>query len=57
MKYTPITEEYTSKYSFLDFELLEHYPSYAGKRIHRGLFRSAKELFIRVDTNAVYNVN
>ena len=38
IKYTPITEEYTSKCSFLDFESLEHHTSYAGKRIRRGLF-------------------
>ena len=36
MKYTPITEEYTSKCSFLEFELLEHHTNYAGKRIRRG---------------------
>ena len=56
IKYTPITEEYTSKCSFLDFESLEHHTRYAGKRIHRGLFRSAKGTLINADVNAAYNI-
>ena len=56
IQYTSITEEYTSKYSFLDFKLLEHYPSYAGKHIHRGLFCSTKETFLNADVNAAYNI-
>ena len=56
INYTPITEEYTSKCSFLDFESLEHHTKYAGKRIHRGLFRSAKGTLINADVNAAYNI-
>ena len=55
IKYTPITKEYTSKCSFLDFESLEPHTSYAGKRICRGLFRSTKRAPLNTDVNAAYN--
>ena len=56
IKYTPVTKEYTSKCSFLDFESLEYYSRYAGKRIHRGLFHSAKGTLINADVNTAYNI-
>jgi putative transposase len=34
-------ESHTSKCSFLDEESIEHHDNYAGKRITRGLFKSA----------------
>jgi len=41
-----LTEEYTSKCSFLDSESLEHHDVYMGKRIYRGLFRTSKGIDI-----------
>ncbi|MHA1420344.1 MAG: RNA-guided endonuclease InsQ/TnpB family protein, partial [Candidatus Heimdallarchaeaceae archaeon] len=41
IKVETIPEQYTSKSSFLDNELPRHRKKYKGKRIHRGLFRSA----------------
>ena len=55
IKYTPITEGYTSKYCFLDFELLEHPASYAEKHICRRLFCSTKRTLLHTAVNAVYN--
>ncbi len=49
-------EPYTSKCSFLDRELIEKRCSYAGKRISRGLFRSANGTIINADVNASYNI-
>ncbi len=49
-------EDYTSKCSFLDREPIEKCYSYAGKRISRGLFRSANETIINADVNASYNI-
>ena len=49
-------EAHTSKCSFLDGELIEHHNKYAGKRIKRGLFRTAKGILINADVNAGYNI-
>ncbi len=49
-------EPYTSKCSFLDREPIEKSDSYAGKRISRGLFRSANGTIINADVNASYNI-
>ncbi len=49
-------ESYTSKCSFLDREPIEKRESYAGKRISRGLFRSANGTRINADVNASYNI-
>ena len=49
-------ESHTSKCSFLDNEAVEHHDNYAGKRIRRGLFRTAKGLLINADVNAGYNI-
>jgi putative transposase len=52
-----ITEEsYTSKCSFLDRESIEKHEQYAGKRIKRGMFRSAKGSLINADVNGAYNI-
>ena len=50
------TEEYTSKCSFIDLESIQKHKNYKGKRIHRGLFRSAKGILINADVNAAYNI-
>lgn len=52
-----LTEEsYTSKCSFLDGESLEEHENYLGKRIERGLFRSAKGKLINADLNGSLNI-
>lgn len=52
-----ITEEsYTSKCSFLDNETVEKHENYLGKRIKRGLFRSAKNRIINADLNGSLNI-
>ena len=52
-----LTEEsYTSKCSFLDNEVIEKQESYLGKRIERGLFRSAKNRIINADLNGSLNI-
>ena len=49
-------EGYTSKCSFLDNESVRKHLFYSGKRIKRGLFRTAKGLLINADVNASYNI-
>jgi putative transposase len=52
-----LVEEYhTSKCSFLDNETIEHHEQYLGKRIRRGLFRSAKGMLINADVNGAGNI-
>ena len=52
-----LTEEsYTSKCSFLDNEYIEKHESYLGKRIKRGLFKSAKGKLINADLNGSLNI-
>ena len=52
-----VTEEsYTSKCSFLDMEPIKKHEQYVGKRIKRGMFRSAKGLPINADVNGAYNI-
>ncbi len=56
IKVEKINESYTSKCSFLDNELTQKKVKYQGKRVHRGLFRSAAGLLINADVNAAYNI-
>ena len=49
-------ESYTSKCSFLDNEPLRKHNNYAGKRIKRGLFKSAKGKLINADLNGSLNI-
>jgi IS605 OrfB family transposase len=49
-------ENYTSKCSFLDLETLNKQKKYMGRRIHRGLFRSATNKLINADLNASLNI-
>ena len=53
-------ESYTSKASFLDYDEIPNYedetkPKFSGKRIKRGLYRSAKRI-INADVNGAYNI-
>jgi putative transposase len=49
-------EAHTSKCSFLDGESVEHHEAYAGKRIKRGIFRSAKGILINADVQGALNI-
>jgi putative transposase len=49
-------ESYTSKCSFLDNEPIEKREVYCGKRIKRGLFRSASGKVINADVNGALNI-
>jgi len=49
-------ESHTSICSFLDNEEIKHHDTYAGKRIRRGIFRTAKGILINADVNAGYNI-
>jgi putative transposase len=49
-------ESYTSKCSFLDFEPIGRHEVYAGKRVKRGLFRSASGKQYNADANGSYNI-
>ena len=49
-------ESYTSKCSFLDGEEVCKHDEYAGKRVKRGLFKSAKGLLINADINGSLNI-
>ena len=49
-------ESYTSKCSFLDNEIVEKHEVYLGKRIKRGMFKTAIGKFINADVNGSYNI-
>ena len=51
-----ITEEYTSKCSFVDDEEITKHTEYSGKRINRNFFRSKKGIIINADINGAYNI-
>ena len=49
-------ESYTSLCSSLDLEPIQKHESYVGKRVKRGLFRTAKGLLINADWNRLCNI-
>ena len=49
-------ERYTSKCSFLDGEEICKHETYMGRRIKRGLFKSANGKYINADVNGSYNI-
>lgn len=51
-----IEESYTSKCSFLDDEEISKHEEYKGKRIERGLFKTAEEKVINADVNGGLNI-
>jgi putative transposase len=51
-----VEESYTSKCSFLDSERVGKHKKYAGRRIKRGLFKSAKDILINADINGSLNI-
>jgi len=56
IKYHLQEESYTSKCSYLDNETVEKQETYLGKRITRGLFRTAKGYLINADVNGAANI-
>jgi putative transposase len=51
-----VHEGHTSKCSFLDLEPISHHDQYVGKRVKRGLFRSATGRLLNADVNGSYNI-
>jgi putative transposase len=52
-----ITEEaHTSKTSWLDDETPQHHDSYLGKRVKRGLFKSANNTLLNADVNGALQI-
>ena len=49
-------ESYTSKCSFLDDEPVKKQVKYKGKRVKRGLFRTAERRFVNADINGAGNI-
>jgi putative transposase len=49
-------EAHTSKCSFLDDEPIGHHKRYAGRRVQRGLFRTATGQHLNADVNGSYNI-
>ena len=49
-------EAYTSKCSFLDNEAIGRHEQYAGRRVHRGLFRTANGQHLNADANGSDNI-
>lgn len=49
-------ESYTSKCDHLSGEEMCHHEEYAGKRIHRGLFRSSTETLLNADVNGALGI-
>ena len=56
IRFCETEESFTSRCSFLDNETIEHHDAYLGKRVKRGLFRSASGIKINADVNGSYNI-
>ena len=56
ISFKTITEEYTSKCSFIDDEEITKHITYSGKRINRELFKTKKGIIINADINGAYNI-
>ena len=51
-----VNEAYTSKCSFIDNEKICKHETYKGKRINRGMFKTADGLYINADINGSFNI-
>ena len=51
-----VEESYTSKCSFVDGEEICKHEKYVGRRVHRGLFRTAGGRLVNADVNGSYNI-
>ncbi|KKR00216.1 MAG: Transposase, IS605 OrfB family [Candidatus Woesebacteria bacterium GW2011_GWB1_39_12] len=49
-------EAHTSKCSALDLESVEHHENYLGKRVKRGLFKTAEGILLNSDVNGSCNI-
>ena len=56
ISFKTITEEYTSKCSFVDNEEITRHINYVGKRMNRELFKTKKGIVINADINGAYNI-
>ncbi len=56
IEYLTIEESYTSKTSFLDGEFPKKQETYAGRRIQRGLFRTASGAVVNADVNGAAQI-
>jgi transposase len=56
IRFQTINESYTSKCSFIDREFPKKYESYLGRRINRGMFKTAEAVLINADMNAALNI-
>ena len=56
IKYIETSEEYTSKCSSIDNEIIGFKDSYDGMRIKRGLFKTKNNLYINADVNGALNI-
>jgi len=56
MEINLVSEAYTSKCSALDNEPIKKQTTYLGKRVKRGLFRTATGLFLNSDVNGSLNI-
>ena len=56
IKLTITEESYTSKCSFMDNEEIKKHKYYKGKRVKRGLFKTASGKYINADVNGAYNI-
>ena len=52
----PTEEAYTSKIDHFIEEEMKHHDKYAGKRIHRGLYRSSTGILINADLNGALGI-
>lgn len=51
-----LNEVYTSKCGFIDNEKIFKHETYKGKRINRGIFKTANGLYINADINGSFNI-
>jgi putative transposase len=56
IRFVETDEAYTSKCSYLDSEQIGMHETYLGRRVSRGLFRSATGTTINADLNGSYNI-
>lgn len=56
LEYKEVVESHTSKCSFLDMEPIKHHDEYVGKRVKRGLFKSANGILVNADVNGAGNI-
>lgn len=63
MQYIEQEESYTSKSSYIDNDILPVYKleqpyqgSFSGRRVHRGLYKSANGVTINADVNGALNI-